>query len=91
VKPTQPSLQGAAIAQLTITNLEKSQPNSQSLLDVARSQNGTPMSLLIPGTSVVTSPKYPYLVNQLHMAQYKFSDKSWTYVADPFVDPSYSS
>jgi branched-chain amino acid transport system substrate-binding protein len=91
VKPTQPSLQGAAIAQLTITNLEKSQPTSQSLLDVARSQNGTPMSLLIPGTTVVTSPKYPYLVNQLHMAQYKFSDKSWTYVADPFVDPSYSS
>jgi branched-chain amino acid transport system substrate-binding protein len=91
VKPTQPSLQGAAIAELTVDNLKKSQPNSQSLLDIARNQNGSPFSLLIQGTSVVTSPKYPYLVNQLHMAQYKFSDKSWTYVADPFVDPSYAS
>lgn len=91
VKPTQPSLQGASIAQLTVENLKKSQPTSQSLLDVARNQNGTPFSLLIEGTSVVTSPKYPYLVNQLHMAQYKFSDKSWTYVAEPFVDPSYVS
>jgi branched-chain amino acid transport system substrate-binding protein len=91
VKPTQPSLQGASIAQLTVENLKKSQPNSQSLLDVARNQNGSQFSLLIEGTSVVTSPKYPYLVNQLHMAQYTFADKSWKYVSEPFVDPSYAS
>jgi hypothetical protein len=82
-------LQGAAIAELLVKNLKASQPNSESLLKTITSQHGTSMSTLIPGTTVVTSPTYPYLVNQLRMAQYSFSGKSWSYVAKAFVDPTY--
>jgi branched-chain amino acid transport system substrate-binding protein len=83
-------LQGAAIGELLASNLKASQPNSQSLLSTVQSQQGNKMSLLVPGTAVVTSPKYPYLVNQLRMAQYASASKTWTYVDSAYVDPTYS-
>lgn len=88
-KASEPGLQGAAIAQLLVKNLEASQPNSQSLINTVRSQQGNQMALLINGTKVVTAPTYPYLVNQLRMAQYTYSDKTWKFVAPPYVDTTY--
>jgi branched-chain amino acid transport system substrate-binding protein len=90
-KTSESGLQGAAIGQLLVDNLKASQPNSKSLLNTIRTQHGNNMSLLIPGTKVVTSPTYPYLVNQLRMAQYTYASKSWAFGAPAFVDPTYKS
>jgi branched-chain amino acid transport system substrate-binding protein len=89
-KTSEAGLQGAAIGELLVDNLKASQPNSKSLLNTIRTQHGNNMSLLIQGTKVVTSPTYPYLVNQLRMAQYTYASKSWAFVAPAFVDPTYS-
>jgi branched-chain amino acid transport system substrate-binding protein len=82
-------LDGAAFAELIVENLEKSQPNTQSLLNTARNQANTYDPLLLPGTSVTTSPTYPYYVNRLTIAQYNSSTEHWTLKAKPYVDVTY--
>jgi branched-chain amino acid transport system substrate-binding protein len=84
-------LDGAAFAELIVENLEASQPTSQSLLNAARNQSGTYDPLLLPGTSVTTSPKYPYYVNRLTIAQYNSATEHWTLMAPPYVDPTFQS
>lgn len=89
IKVTEPSLEGAAIGELLVANLKASQPNSQSLMHVVRTQHGGKFALLIPGASVDTSPKYPYLVNKLRIAQFNYSADKWIYKAPAFIDPTY--
>jgi branched-chain amino acid transport system substrate-binding protein len=85
------TLDGAAIAQLMVENLEASQPTSVSLLNTVRNQHGTADPLLLPGTSVTTSPTYPYYVNQLTVGQYSVASNSWNLVGKPYVDPTFQS
>jgi branched-chain amino acid transport system substrate-binding protein len=82
-------LDGAAFAELVVENLEASQPNSQSLINTMRHQGNTYDPLLLPGTTVATSPTYPYYVNKLTIAQYHLATNSWTMLGKPFTDPTY--
>jgi branched-chain amino acid transport system substrate-binding protein len=84
-------LDGAAFAELIVENLEASQPTTQSLLNTVRNQGHTYDPLLIPGTSVTTSPTYPYYVNRLTIAQYDSTTQHWTLLAPPYVDPTFQS
>jgi branched-chain amino acid transport system substrate-binding protein len=90
-KTTATALTGAAMAELVVENLQASQPTSASLLKTVRNQKGTKQRLLIPGTSVTTSPTYPYYVNQLTIGQYSSKDTSWKLVGQPFTDPTFKS
>jgi branched-chain amino acid transport system substrate-binding protein len=84
-------LDGAAFAELIVENLEQSQPNSQSLLDTVRNQGHTYDPLLLPGTTVTTSPTYPYYVNKLTIAQYSSTTQQWKLMAPAFTDPTYKA
>ena len=89
VKQLAEDLDGAAFAELVVENLEASQPNSQSLINTMRHQGNTYDPLLLPGTTVTTSPTYPYYVNKLTIAQYHLATNSWTMLGKPFTDPTY--
>jgi branched-chain amino acid transport system substrate-binding protein len=84
-------LDGAAFAELIVENLEVSQPNSVSLLDTVRNQGHTYDPLLLPGTTVSTSPTYPYYVNKLTIARYNSTTENWTILGKPFTDPTYTA
>lgn len=88
-KVDESSLEGASIGQLCVENLEKSQPTSASLLHVVENQHGSAYPLLIPGFSVNTSPTYPYLVNQLRIAEYNQPNNRWVYRGPVYTDPTY--